>query len=182
MGVYWAEDPDYRHEGWCELIDRGGRPWHNPRQTTWISLLSPGHTAAPDMAGLRAACACTWRASRVVPLTVNADGTVAIDPSEDECLVEHHVHVRHATDTQRKRDLETGIRAIIGEVGAAELPVLDRLTLTVAAERAAGGLRGQLIGQARAQGADWTEIGRILGVSKQAAQQRYGTPTTGVNQ
>ena len=27
---------------------------------------------------------------------------------------------------------------------------------------------------ARAEGASWTEIGKVLGISKQAAQQRFG--------
>jgi hypothetical protein len=30
-----------------------------------------------------------------------------------------------------------------------------------------------LVARARAAGASWTEIGKVLGISKQAAQQRY---------
>lgn len=31
---------------------------------------------------------------------------------------------------------------------------------------------------ARKDGASWAEIGRILGVTRQAAQKRFGTPST----
>ncbi|WMI32976.1 hypothetical protein SEA_PEGGYLEG03_35 [Arthrobacter phage PeggyLeg03] len=29
---------------------------------------------------------------------------------------------------------------------------------------------------ARKEGASWTEIGKVIGISRQAAQQRFGTP------
>jgi hypothetical protein len=37
-------------------------------------------------------------------------------------------------------------------------------------------LLDQFVGEARAQGCSWAEIGQVLGVSKQAAQQRYVSP------
>src|SRR3954454_20499541 len=61
-------------------------------------------------------------------------------------------------------------------VGAHEAP-LDRLTNAVVLAERLGDLADSLIGhfvdQARRAGASWSDIGRSLGVTKQAAQQRF---------
>ena len=44
-----------------------------------------------------------------------------------------------------------------------------------AVDRAANELR-EVVDRARAAGESWTVIGAALGVTKQAAQQRFGTP------
>lgn len=60
---------------------------------------------------------------------------------------------------------------------------LDQLTDAVLAAEALGAVADHLIGhfvdQARRSGASWTEIGRCMGVTKQAAQKRFvpKTPT-----
>src|SRR6202023_2631752 len=55
--------------------------------------------------------------------------------------------------------------------------VLEQLTDAVLAAEHLGDLADHLIGhfvdQARRSGASWTEIGRSMGVSKQAAQKRF---------
>ena len=57
---------------------------------------------------------------------------------------------------------------------------LDRVeaALTVSEELAscADELIGQFVGEARRAGCSWTEIGQRVGVSKQAARQRFGDP------
>jgi hypothetical protein len=57
---------------------------------------------------------------------------------------------------------------------------LDRVeaALTVSEELAscADELIGQFVGEARRAGCSWTEIGQRIGVSKQAARQRFGDP------
>ncbi len=57
---------------------------------------------------------------------------------------------------------------------------LDRVeaALTVSEELAwcAGELIGQFVEEARRTGCSWTEIGQRIGVSKQAARQRFGDP------
>src|SRR3954451_25092646 len=54
---------------------------------------------------------------------------------------------------------------------------LDHLSTAVMTAEALGDLADHLIGhfvdQARRAGASWTEIGRSMGVSKQAAQKRF---------
>src|ERR671912_1734301 len=61
---------------------------------------------------------------------------------------------------------------------------LDQLTDAVLAAAALGEVADHLIGhfvdQARRSGASWTEIGRSMGVSKQAAQKRFVPKDPGV--
>lgn len=42
--------------------------------------------------------------------------------------------------------------------------------------RAAEGALAEAVAEARDDGATWAEVGRVLGVSRQAAQQRFGRP------
>jgi Clp amino terminal domain, pathogenicity island component len=72
---------------------------------------------------------------------------------------------------------------LISAVSSAHPEVLDRVTGAVALADHLGDVADHLIGhfvdQARRSGASWSEIGRSMGVSKQAAQQRFvakGTP------
>ncbi|HYN93171.1 MAG TPA: Clp protease N-terminal domain-containing protein [Pilimelia sp.] len=61
--------------------------------------------------------------------------------------------------------------------------VLDQLSDAVIAADALGDVADHLIGhfvdQARRSGASWTDIGRSMGVSKQAAQKRFVAKATG---
>jgi hypothetical protein len=54
-----------------------------------------------------------------------------------------------------------------------------RPALTVA-ERCGGYLLRAVVFQAREHGATWSVVAAQLGISKQAAQQRFGTPVAGV--
>src|SRR3954453_7036740 len=66
---------------------------------------------------------------------------------------------------------------LIGAVSSAHEAPLDRLTnAVVLAERlgeVADSLIGNFVDEARRSGASWSDIGRSLGVTKQAAQQRF---------
>jgi hypothetical protein len=66
---------------------------------------------------------------------------------------------------------------LIHAVSSAHPDVLDRLSGAVALADHLGEIADSLIGhfvdQARRSGASWAEIGRSMGVSKQAAQQRF---------
>jgi hypothetical protein len=53
-------------------------------------------------------------------------------------------------------------------------PVLEALTAVEALARVVDRWRGRLVRLARTRGAPWTDIGQSLGVSKQAAHERYG--------
>ncbi len=60
-------------------------------------------------------------------------------------------------------------------------PVLEALTAVEALARVVDRWRTRLVRLARTRGAPWTDIGQSLGVSKQAAHERYGRrpPTPG---
>ncbi|MEU9506345.1 Clp protease N-terminal domain-containing protein [Micromonospora sp. NPDC048170] len=66
---------------------------------------------------------------------------------------------------------------LIGAIKKAHTDALDQLTDAVIAADHLGEVADHLIGhfvdQARRSGASWTEIGRSMGVSKQAAQKRF---------
>lgn len=181
MGVYWtAEDPDYEHEGYAVAVDAAGNELPNPRGVTWSSLLDNG--AAPaGMVGLRAVCdrhgERDWTGFAVLPFIVDDAGRVDVEASEDAVLVHHHDHVRAIAGTAMVRDLRLAALRGVAEVAGAEgLRAIDRLRVLVEIERDAGRRRADLVTAARAEGADWSEVGGALGTSKQAAQQRYGSP------
>jgi hypothetical protein len=52
--------------------------------------------------------------------------------------------------------------------------VLEALTAVEALARVVDRWRARLVRLARTRGAPWTDIGQSLGVSKQAAHERYG--------
>src|SRR5687768_7934228 len=66
---------------------------------------------------------------------------------------------------------------LITAVSSAHPDALDRITGAIALADHLGEVADHLVGhfvdQARRSGASWTEIGRSMGVSKQAAQQRF---------
>jgi hypothetical protein len=184
VGVFWTnEDPDYEHEGYAVAVDAAGEEWPNPRGNTWSSLLNLDNGTAPDgMVGLRAACDCHvekrgWTSDVTVPLIVDEAGRVDVEASEDVALVAHHDHVRQIAGTAMVRDLRLqGLRGVMEIARAEGVRAVDRLRVLVEVERDAGNRRVDLVKAARAEGAEWSEIGAALGTSKQAAQQRYGSP------
>jgi hypothetical protein len=70
------------------------------------------------------------------------------------------------TDTQRPAAATTERRSVE--------PVLEALTAVEALARVVDRWRARLVRLARTRGAPWTDIGQSLGVSKQAAHERYG--------
>src|SRR3954462_5029380 len=66
---------------------------------------------------------------------------------------------------------------LIGAIAGAHAEPLDRLTDAVVLAEHLGEVADSLIGhfvdQARRAGASWSEIGRSMGVTKQAAQKRF---------
>src|SRR4051795_10722338 len=73
---------------------------------------------------------------------------------------------------------------LIDAINKVHADALDRLSDAVLAADHLGDVADHLIGyfvdQARRSGASWTDIGRSMGVSKQAAQKRF-VPKTGAD-
>jgi hypothetical protein len=61
-------------------------------------------------------------------------------------------------------------------IGDWEKAPLEGLCESAGLARAVDKLQRHLVQQARATGQSWTEIGEALGVSKQAAWQRFSSP------
>ena len=73
--------------------------------------------------------------------------------------------------------IETAMRELVARSGAGELTVGAALTATAALRSAADEKIFELVGFARDAGASWAAIGEALGVTTQAAHQRYGRST-----
>jgi hypothetical protein len=61
-------------------------------------------------------------------------------------------------------------------IGDWEADPLEGLCESAGLARAVDKLQRHLVGQARAKGQTWTEIGDALGVSRQAAWERFSSP------
>jgi hypothetical protein len=70
--------------------------------------------------------------------------------------------------------VDDSMRLLVQRTGDGELTVGAALAATAAIREAADQKLFQLVGFARDQGASWAQIGEALGVSTQAAHQRYG--------
>jgi hypothetical protein len=92
---------------------------------------------------------------------------------------------RHSTDRRAGDgpvDLRQALSATLAEVAGADdgEPDLVRLLALVDVTSRAGAetksLLREAVASARAAGASWEAIGRVLGMSRQAAHQRFGRP------
>ena len=70
--------------------------------------------------------------------------------------------------------VDDAMRLLVQCTGDGELTVGAALAATAGLRDAADHKLFQLVGFARDQGASWAQIGEALGVSTQAAHQRYG--------
>ena len=63
------------------------------------------------------------------------------------------------------------------ELEPAPLVSLGAIALLVNQQQQINQALAEAVAEARARGRTWSEIGALLGVTKQAAQQKYGTKT-----
>jgi hypothetical protein len=80
------------------------------------------------------------------------------------------------TDPAKAADgiVDEAMRGLVLRSGVDELTVGAALSATAALREAADRKLFELVGFAREAGASWASIGRALGVTTQAAHQRYG--------
>jgi hypothetical protein len=70
--------------------------------------------------------------------------------------------------------VDDAMRVLVQRTGDGELTIGAALAATAGLRDAADHKLFQLVGFAREEGASWAQIGEALGVSTQAAHQRYG--------
>ncbi len=75
------------------------------------------------------------------------------------------------TTTPKPEQARDALRAYVEALPGGALVALDELAYTA---RVVDDLTFVLVDQARRNGESWSAIGTALGVTKQAAQQRYG--------
>lgn len=76
------------------------------------------------------------------------------------------------TEAQEEGHTVFTIRVPRARTEAGEDPLVKAAGVSDAVENLAGSI-GRLVRQARAQGSSWTDIGAALGISKQAAWERF---------
>ena len=74
--------------------------------------------------------------------------------------------------------VDEAMRGVVARTGEGELTVGAALVATAALRDAADRKLFELVGFARESGASWAAIGEALGVTTQAAHQRYGPKVT----
>jgi hypothetical protein len=74
--------------------------------------------------------------------------------------------------------VDEAMRGVVARTGEGELTVGAALVATAALRDAADRKLFELVGFAREAGASWAAIGEALGVTTQAAHQRYGSKVT----
>ena len=74
--------------------------------------------------------------------------------------------------------VDEAMRGLVLRSGGGELTVGAALAATAAVRDAADRKLFELVGFAREAGASWSSIGEALGVTTQAAHQRYGPKVT----
>jgi MEDS: MEthanogen/methylotroph, DcmR Sensory domain/Histidine kinase-like ATPase domain len=105
---------------------------------------------------------------------VGAPRTPPVPPAGSTPLPWQTYEARHAAERfERYLPQELTVESQWPTTASAE-PVLEALTAVDALARVVDRWRARLVRLARARGVSWTDIGQSLGVSKQAAHERYG--------
>ncbi|MEX5636616.1 hypothetical protein [Parafrankia sp. FMc2] len=173
---WWHEDLGEAHEGWLGV--RLGRDVPDPYAPDgcWPAGTVMGMTNAAVMAagdGLVPACTCGWRG---VPVDLAPAGDLydLEKVHEDRGHAEWRVHIDRLLVDVPPGELLDDLDALLDRVGElVDARPLAALVLLRQATGRADRLAHQAAGVARAGGTTWEDIGRALGVSRQAAQERF---------
>lgn len=83
--------------------------------------------------------------------------------------------------TRDAAELRRELLALFGRIEDPPLTLEAGLRASAVVRRALDALQEELVGLARQEGAPWSSIGAALGVTTQAAHQRFGPPPTKKN-
>jgi hypothetical protein len=79
---------------------------------------------------------------------------------------------------QNAAELRKELLELFGRIEDGPLTLEAGLRASAILRRALDALQQELVGLARDEGASWSQIGAALGVTTQAAHQRFGPPPT----
>jgi hypothetical protein len=142
------------------------------------TVLDESNPESPYAVGASSACSCGWTSTAEYRLGNEPDGE---DYAERSARTEWQLdHASDLISTTMPGALAHRLRSVASELEA--LVEADRPMAALSAIRLSGGLFAEQARSAaqRASYLDhsWSEIGKALGVSKQAAWERYGKAPT----
>ncbi|MFF8293640.1 hypothetical protein ACF068_31150 [Streptomyces sp. NPDC016309] len=162
----WNSANTAAHTGAAKPQFRPGAPlaWHDPRPWTYFD-----GEQAPAAPALRAICSCGW----VGPTVHVIDRTRTVEQNEKALRDEWSRHASEAA-LEPANGVLTELIAMLNRLTVDD----PRAALTMAGvlERASRDLQAAAAESARAAGDSWIVVGAALGVSKQAAHERFGKP------
>src|SRR6201991_5139713 len=147
----------------------------SPPSTTGPTSTSTGATQTSFRSSPRARCGPPWASSTALSA---ADIPGARTTSVNQRLTSHARQPKVDGMTEpAKIAYPVRLDDLIGVIKQVHTEPLDQLTDAVLAAETLGEAADHLIGhfvdQARRSGASWTDIGKSMGVTKQAAQKRF---------
>ncbi|WP_331720479.1 hypothetical protein OG851_42685 (plasmid) [Streptomyces sp. NBC_00161] len=182
----WVTE-DGLHEGYAVAVLADGRDAtaaDNPGSGNWSWWCFDGKDGRPLAVGVRAGCDCyngqgrvakQWRGSAVHPVVFGDDeATEGHDGRSGPYGEWETAHVRPAQGAAVPEDIAALLDAARRRLAqlAAEHP-LAALSAVARLEALAEATGRSAAGAAQRGGESWTGIGKALGVSKQAAHQRF---------
>ena len=180
------EDPDadlYNHEGYAVAVLADGTepepiqvPLTNgdaaPNSAWW---LYHGRDGRPLAAGVKAACACGWRAKEIHPVYFDdhemTDGFEYNDGPYWNWAREHIAPLLGTAMPPELSDALDTVAMLVGQL-ADERP-LAVLTAIGRMEKLVAHCAPTAGAAARTKGETWSAVGKALGTSRQAAYQRF---------
>lgn len=171
----WVREEIGGHEGRAVAVLGNGAEGEEP----WFRY--DGAEGRPQAVALRAACACGWRSGEMFPAHF-ADWDAAEGAEEGTGpYAAWDAHVARLLGDQVPEDVALAIAALRRSL--AELTERRPLAAAAAAgqvEKMGAAALQRAVTAARGAEASWDAVGRALGVSRQAAHQRWSkVPSTG---
>ncbi|MEU0023539.1 hypothetical protein ABZ173_38580 [Streptomyces rochei] len=144
----------------------------SPNSAWWLYT---GKDGRPLAAGVKAACACGWRAKEVHPIYFDDhEATEGIEYNDGPYWNWAREHIASLLGTAMPTELREALATVAEQVREhAMLRPLVALAAIGQLEKLVGDVAPTAGAGARNDGQTWTAIGRALGTTRQAAYQRF---------
>ncbi|MFD7510000.1 hypothetical protein ACFV5N_11755 [Streptomyces sp. NPDC059853] len=159
------------HRGMPIAVDAAGAelPPGDTESTAWWRY--DGRDGRPRATGLLAGCECGWRSKAPHPITWDDREATELRP----LAVWDGLHAQPLLGRDLPLPLADAMLTVYQQLGkVAKARPLVALRVVRELEAIAGTAAHQATVQARSRGVTWFEIGRELGITRQAAHQRLG--------